>query len=80
MPRYFFDTDDSQTPIHDEEGLDLDGLEAARVQAQGALADMARDVVPGDGFHRTITTRVRDESGRTRLRATLVLTIETEPG
>jgi hypothetical protein len=79
MPLYFFDTDDGRMPITDDEGLELEGVQAARLQAQSALADIARDVVPGDGFHRTMTARVRDETGRTVLRATLVLTIEMEP-
>lgn len=79
MPRYFFDTDDGETPIEDDEGHDVDGVEAARLQAQSALADMARDAVPGDGPRRTITVRVRDEAGRTVLRATLSLVVEIEP-
>jgi hypothetical protein len=41
MPRYFFDTDDGQHLIKDDEGLDLYSLHEARLQAQAALADMA---------------------------------------
>ncbi len=78
MARYFFDTNTGNSLIEDEEGVELDGTEAARLQAQTALADMARDVVPGDGPRRTITVRVRDETGRTVLRAALSLTVEIE--
>jgi hypothetical protein len=34
MSKYHFDTDDGQTPVADEEGLELDDVEAARLQAQ----------------------------------------------
>ncbi len=40
---------------------------------------MARDVVPGDGPERTIMVRVRDETGKTVLRAALSLLVEVEP-
>ncbi len=76
MARYFFDTDDGDTYQEDEEGIDLDGMEEVRLQAQTGLSDMARDVVPGDGPERTMTVRVRDEGGNTVLRAALVLVVE----
>ncbi len=79
MTRYFFDTDDGDTFHEDDEGQELDGIEEVRLQAQSGLADMARDVVPGDGPERTMTVRVRDKSGNTVLRAALVLTIEFGP-
>ena len=79
MPRYYFDTDDGDGFIRDEEGQDLDGVEAARLQAQAGLADMARDVVPGDGLQRRIMVRVRDESGKSVLRASLVLKVDLQP-
>ncbi len=79
MPRYFFDTDDGDGFLWDDEGLDLDGIEAVRFQAQSGLADMARDVVPGDGIQRTMVVRVRDESGDVVLNASLVLRVEIKP-
>jgi hypothetical protein len=45
MPRYYIDTDDGDGSVWDDEGQDLDGIEAVRVEAQSGLADMARDVV-----------------------------------
>ncbi len=78
MPRYFFDTNDGKTLIEDDEGHELDGVDVARFQAQSALADMARDVVPGDGPERTITVRVRDETGKIVVRAALSLIVEIE--
>ena len=76
--RFFFDTYDGQTLVEDEEGLELEGPQAARDQAQAALADMVRDVMP-DGDQRTLTIRVRDESGKTVLKATVSLMVEWEP-
>jgi hypothetical protein len=74
MPRYFFDTDDGTRSIEDNEGLDLVGVEEAQVEAHRALADMARDVVPG-GSQRTMMVRVRDRRGTTVLSASLSLLV-----
>ena len=79
MPRYFFDTDDGDTFHEDEEGVDLNGIEEVRLQAQSGLADMARDVVPGDGPERTMVVAVRDQAGKIVLRAALVLMGEIGP-
>jgi hypothetical protein len=79
MPRYYFDTDDGERFIKDDEGLDLYGLKEVRLQAQAALADIARDHVPGDGNQRTMTCRVRDKSGTIVLLASLVLMIQKNP-
>ncbi|WP_408903032.1 DUF6894 family protein [Methylobacterium radiotolerans] len=46
MPRYFFDTDDGDDPLHDDEGMDLPDASGARDAAIGALPDMARDKLP----------------------------------
>jgi hypothetical protein len=79
MPRYYFDTDDGQHFIKGQEPFDLYGLKEARLQAQAALADIARDHVPGNGDQRTMTCRVRDESGKIVLLASLVLMIQENP-
>ena len=79
MPRYFFDTHDGDTYLEDDEGQDLDGIEEVRLQAQSGLADMARDVVPGNGPERTMVVAVRDESGKVVLNASLVLRVEIKP-
>ena len=79
MPRYLFDTDDGDTFIKGDQGLNLKDLEAARRHAQDALADLARDAVPGDTNQRTMTVRVRDQAGNTVLKAALVLMIERSP-
>jgi hypothetical protein len=49
--RYFFDTNDGRPLLRTMKVLNLRGLQAARDQAQAALADMVRDVMP-DGDQR----------------------------
>ncbi len=72
MPRFFFDTYDGDFFAPDNEGLDLEGIEAAKLQAQKALPDMARDKLP-DGDQRVFKVSVRDEAGQVVLRVTLSL-------
>ena len=77
MPRYYFDEYDGETVTQDDEGLELDGIEAARAEARKALPDIARDVLPEDGDRRTMVVKVRDEAGTVLITATLSLLIET---
>jgi len=79
MPRYFFDTYDGETITEDDEGLELEGIEAARREALAALPDMARAMIPDDGDRRTMVVKVRDESGKVVLQAALALLVEREP-
>ena len=79
MPRYYFDEYDGDTVMQDDEGLELDGIEAARAEARKALPDIARDVLPEDGDRRTMVVKVRDEAGKVVITATLSLLIETAP-
>ena len=57
MPRYFFETDDQDITIFDEDGSEHANDEAARAQGVSALPDMAREKMP-DGDRRTFTVRV----------------------
>ena len=75
MPRYFFDIDDGDHQHHDDEGIDLADVEAARKEAIRALPDVARDVLP-DGDRRDFTSSVRTEAGRVVFRAKLSLVAE----
>ena len=77
MPRYYFDEYDGETVTQDDEGLELDGIEAARAEARKALPDIARDVLPEDGDRRTMVVKVRDEAGKVVITATLTMLIET---
>jgi hypothetical protein len=73
--RYFFDIQDGDRILNDTEGLELDGIEAARLEAIRALPDMARDALP-DGDQQTFVVRVRDESGQTVLIAALSFVVQ----
>jgi hypothetical protein len=70
MPRYFFDTRTDDRVVPDDDGIFLNGLDAARAQATEALADMARDVLPKERAH-TLSVEVRDETGRQVIKASV---------
>jgi hypothetical protein len=78
VPRIYFDTNDGDRIIPDEEGYDLAGIEEAKAEAVKALPDMARDGVPG-GDYREFVVDVRDAAGHRVLRARLTLVIEGLP-
>jgi hypothetical protein len=61
VPRYFFDTRDGDTFVADDLGVVLPSLEAARDQAAVALAEMAKEVLPGS-IRRKISIEVRDDA------------------
>ncbi|MCK1546840.1 hypothetical protein IVA87_24465 [Bradyrhizobium sp. 147] len=62
MPRYYFDTRDNETFIADEIGVDIASLEEVRTMVSTAMAEFARDVLPGSAF-RTLAIEVRDDFG-----------------
>jgi hypothetical protein len=70
MPHYFFDTRDGADLIRDEEGVELDGMEAARDEATRGLADLAKDALPG-AMRRELAVEVRDAGDQALLRAAL---------
>jgi hypothetical protein len=59
---YFFDTRDNDTFLQDDEGVEFPDLETVKVQAARALAELARDVIPGT-LKRELAIEVRDELG-----------------
>jgi uncharacterized protein DUF6894 len=75
VPRFFFDTYDGDRFILDELGLELEDIEAAKLEAERALPEMAWDELP-DGNQRTFIVSVRDEAGEVVLRAALSLVVE----
>jgi uncharacterized protein DUF6894 len=75
VPRFFFDTYDGDFFAPDNEGQDLEGIEAAKLQAQEALPDMAEDKLP-DGDQRVFVVSVRDEAGQVVVRVALTLITE----
>ena len=74
MPRFYFDLieDDHLTP--DEDGLDLESLEAARLEAQRGLAEMVRGAMP-DGDNKMMALKIRNESGQTPLTVMITMTV-----
>ncbi len=68
MPQFFFDTDNGQLPLRDEEGCELPDCQASRRIALEALTEMAGDPLP-NADSRRCTVAVRDAAGRTIYRA-----------
>jgi hypothetical protein len=62
MARYYFDVRDNDTFIEDDVGVELPSLEIVKRDAAKALAEIARDVLPGSVV-RTLTVEVRDDTG-----------------
>ena len=62
MALYFFDTRDNDIFIEDDVGLDYPDLEAVKIDAAKALAELARDVIAGT-LKRELAVEVRDEFG-----------------
>lgn len=62
MPLYFFDTRDNDDFVEDDVGVEYPDLETVKVEAATALAELARDVLPGS-LQRKLAVEVRDEQG-----------------
>jgi hypothetical protein len=70
MPHYYFDTRDGPELLRDEEGIELDGIQAARDEATRGLADLSKEAIPGSE-RRELAIEVRDRWSRPLLRAAL---------
>ena len=70
MRLFFFDTRDNDYFIRDDVGVEYPGLEAVKVEAARALAELARDVIPGS-LKRSLAVEVRDADGPV-LEATMI--------
>ena len=57
----------------------MEGSDAAKLEAEKALREMAWDKLPG-GDQRTFIVSVRDEAGQVVLRAALSLVVEYPSG
>jgi hypothetical protein len=62
MVRYYFDVRDNDTFIEDDLGVELPSLEIVKRDAARALAEIARDVLPG-AVVRSLIVEVRDDAG-----------------
>jgi hypothetical protein len=61
--KFYFDIRDGGELTEDDAGVDLPGVNAARLQATIALTEMARDYLPRDGDERRLAIRVRTDEG-----------------
>jgi hypothetical protein len=75
MPRFFFDIHDGENFTPDREGLELEGLEAAKNEAKKTLPDIVKDEMP-DGDRRDFTVDVKNVAGQIVWRVTLSLVVE----
>jgi hypothetical protein len=75
VPRFYFDIDDGDRSIDDDEGLVFADIMAARAQAIAVLPEIARDHV-GTSDRQDFVSVVRDERGRPVFRAKLSLVTE----
>ena len=76
MPRFFFDIHDGEVFTPDREGLELEGLEAAKAEAKNALPDIVKDEMPV-GDRRDFTVDVKNAAGQIVWRVTLSLVVES---
>lgn len=76
MPRYFFDSRDGDSLIPDEEGLELNSLQAVKLAATRGLGDWAKDAIPG-AAKGDLAIEVRDDSGNRIFSA--ALSFKTQP-
>jgi hypothetical protein len=74
MPLFYFDHRDGDHFLRDDDGLEFDGVEAARDEAARSLAERARDVLPGV-IRRVLAVEVRDETKELLLEARLVFEV-----
>jgi hypothetical protein len=78
MPRYYFDVRDGENFSTDEEGIDLQTLENAWLEAALSAAEMAKDKLPERLIHgdQQMTVDIRDEYGPV---LAISVTISVEP-
>jgi hypothetical protein len=74
VPRFYFDVREDGTVIPDEEGLELESLDAAEREAAVSAVDIGRSQLP-HGKVREITVEVKDENGLGLIAATTSLTV-----
>lgn len=72
MIRYYFDIQDGERHVRDDEGNEFLDFQAARAMAIGVLPNIARDELP-DGNRRDFIVDMRDGDGRYVFTATLSL-------
>lgn len=77
MPRYYFDSRDNDKFARDDSGVEFASFEQVKVAASAAMADFAKDVLPGS-IVRVLAIEVRDKLGPV-LRVKLRFEVEHVP-
>lgn len=62
MARYYFDTRDNEKFIPDDTGVEITSFNEVKLAASQAMADFAKDVLPGCVV-RTLSIEVRNDCG-----------------
>lgn len=76
MPLYFFDTDDGTERFRDDVGTVCADDQAARNEASHALAELAREFIPGNGPQKNMTMWVRNADGSPLLELSISFAIK----
>ena len=71
MTRYFFDLRDGDEFSPDDEGTELDGVEAARAEMIAAFPAIAAQRIRDNGSRAEFEMTARDEAGNEVMRASL---------
>jgi hypothetical protein len=74
VPRFYFDVREGASFTPDDEGLELDSLDAAEREAATAAADIGRDRLP-KGDAREVTVEVTNEHRQRVLTVTISMEI-----
>jgi hypothetical protein len=75
MPLFFFDYHDGDRVLRDIDGIELETLQEARVEASAALGDLARDMCRGS-LSRTLAINVLGSERLPLFRLALTLDVE----
>jgi hypothetical protein len=62
MPHYYFDTRDNEKFVSDDEGVEISSFQQVKAEASRAMADFAKDALPGSVI-RMLAIEVRDDFG-----------------
>lgn len=73
MPRFYFNVSQGPKIIPDDEGLELDSLDAAEQEAMQALIQLGRDWLPRA---REVRIQVRDEQHQQVLALSVAIRVE----
>jgi hypothetical protein len=77
MSLYYFDTDNGDLRFRDEEGTECADDRAACDEASRAMAELAKEFIPGAGPQKNVIMWVRRDDGTIILQLTLAFEIQS---